>query len=114
MFRVIHTTPKKALSHLGRLQKEGEGLLGEAEVGARAEGIWSSRVFKYLKKISADPGTFERLMWNDVVTLPPPEASRPRRTPEEISAAQRKEVQMTLVTLAGAIEQFEAQYEGKI
>ncbi len=114
MFRVIHTTPKKALSHLRRLQKEGEGLLGEAEVGARAEGIWSDRVFKYLKRISADPETFERLMWNDVVTLPPPEVFLPRRTAEEIIAAQRKEVQKTLITLAGAIEQFEAQYESKI
>jgi hypothetical protein len=111
MFNVMHTTPEKALSYLRRLQKEGEGLLGEAEVGARAEARWSNRVFKYLKKIAADPDTFERLMWHNVFTLPPPEEYRPRRTIEEIIKAQRKEVQKTLVTLAGAIEQFEAQYE---
>lgn len=111
MFRITHTTPKKALSHLRRLRKEGEGLLGEAEVGARAEARWSDRVFRILKKISANPDTFERLMWNDVVTLPPPEEYHPRKTNEEIIAAQRKEVQKTLITLSGAIEQFEAQYE---
>jgi hypothetical protein len=96
-----------------RLQKEGEGLLGEAEVGARAEAFWSDRVFKYLKKISADPDTFARLMWNDVVTLPPPEEYHPRKTRDEIIAAQRKEVQKTLITLTSAIEQFEAQYENQ-
>ena len=111
MFRVVHTTPKKVLSHLRRLQREGEGLLGEAEVGARAEAFWSDRVFKYLKRISADPETFERLMWNYPVALPPPEVFIPRRTIAEIVAAQRREVQKTLITLAGAIEQFEAQYE---
>lgn len=86
-------------------------MLGETDVGARAEASWSDRVFKYLKRISADPDTFERLMWNDVVTLPPPEEYHPRKTSEEIIAAQRKEVQKTLITLSSAIEQFEAQYE---
>lgn len=96
-----------------RLRKEGEGMLGEADVGARAEAFWSDRVFKYLKKIAADPDTFERLLWNDVVTLPPPEEYRPRKTSEEIIAAQRKEVQKTLITLTSAIEQFEAQFENQ-
>lgn len=113
MFSVSHTTPKKALSHLRRLREEGEGMLGEAEIGARAEGVWSDRVFGYLKKISVDPDTFERLMWNDVVTLPPPEEYHPRKTPEEINAAHRKAVQNTLITLSAAIEQFEAQYENE-
>ena len=111
MFRVVHTTPKKALGHLRRLQKEGDGILGEAIVGARTEAFWSARVFKYLKKISVDPDTFERLAWNDVVTLPPPDEYHPMKTPEEIIAAQRKNVQKTLITLGSAIEQFEAQYE---
>lgn len=81
MFRVIHTTPKRALSHLLRLQREGEGLLGEAEVGARAEAVWSDRVFKYLKRISEDPNTFERLMWNDVVNSTAPRRFSPDQTP---------------------------------
>ena len=111
MFNVVHTTPKKALGHLRRLQQEGEGLLGEAEVGAVAEARWSFRVFKYLKKIAVDPDTFDRLMWHDVVYLPPPEEIRPRRSIEDMMAAQRRDVQKTLVALAGAIEQFEAQYD---
>ncbi len=111
MFRVVHTTPKKALSHLRRLQREGEGLLGEAEVGARAEAFWSDRVFRYLKKIALDPDTFAQLMWSDVFTLPPPEIFMPKRTAKELATLQRKEVQKTLVTLAGAMEQFEAQYD---
>jgi hypothetical protein len=114
MFRVVHTSPKRALGHLRRLRAEGEGLLGEAEVGMLTEAFWSDRVFRYLQRIAVDPGTFDRMMWHDVVTLPPPEEYRPPKTTEEHSRAQRQAVQKTLITLTGAIEQLEAQYEHEI
>jgi hypothetical protein len=111
MFRVTHTTTKKVLSHLRRLQAEGEALLEQSELGALAQGRWEDRVFRYLKKISADPETFERIMWNDPQTLSLDGPDRRIRTIDEMTKAQKKHVQKALITLVSAMEQFEAQYE---
>jgi len=111
MFRVTHTTPKKVLSHLLRLQREGEALLGQAQVSALDEGKWADRVFRYLKKISTDPETFERLIWKNMVPMSLDFRPRALPTLEEMTKIQKKHVQKTMITLAGAIEQFEAQYE---
>ena len=111
MFRITHTTPKKALSHLLRLQREGEALLLREEIDARAEGMWSDRVFRFLRKISADPDTFDRLMWIDPPTISLDFSAPVIRSVEEMTNVQKKHVQKSLITLAGAMEQFEAQYE---
>jgi len=73
--------------------------------------MWADRVFRYLKKISMDPETFERLMWIDPPTLSLDSTSLPTLSVEERSNAMKKHVQKNLITLAGAIEQFEAHYE---
>ena len=111
MFRVTHTTPKKVMSHLLRLQREGEALLLREELNALAEGMWADRVFRYLKKISVDPDTFERLMWIDPPTVSLDFTSGQALSVEERSNAMKKHVQKHLITLVGAIEQFEAHYE---
>jgi len=113
MFRVTHTTTKKALAHLRRLQAEGEALLEQSELDALTQGRWEDRVFRYLKKISADPETFERIMWNDpqILSLDFDGPDRRIRTIEEMTKAQKKHVQKALITLVSAMEQFEAQYE---
>jgi hypothetical protein len=111
MFRVVHTTPKRVLSHLLRLRREGEALLNETTVSQLAEAKWSCRLFEYLRKISADPETFDRLLWKtpmpDLLAFHPPVI----RSVEEMSQIQKKHVAGHLVTLTGAIEQFEAEYE---
>ena len=111
MFRVTHTTPKRVLAHLYRLQREGEFLLRQPELSPLDEGRWEDRVFRYLKRISTDPDTFERLMWNDPVALSLDGPDRRIRSVEEMTKAQKRHVQKAMITLAGAIDQFEAQYE---
>ena len=111
MFRVIHTTPKKALSHLRRLQREGEALLNQPALEPLTEAMWADRLFRYLRKISADPDTFERVIWNKALALCMDDSPPAIRSEEELSKSQKKHVERNLVTLAGAIEQFEAQYE---
>ena len=92
---------------------EGEALLEQSELGALAQGRWEDRVFRYLKKISTDPETFERIMWNDPKTLSLDfnEPDRRIRTIEEMTKVQKNHVQKALVTLVSAMDQFEAQYE---
>jgi hypothetical protein len=110
MFRVTHTTPKRVLNHLRRLQREGTALLAEPEVSQLDEGRWTDRVFRYLSKISEDPETFERVIARDFPhfsSFPPPAVE----SVEEMSMMLKRYVENHLITLAGAIEQFEAQYE---
>ena len=113
MFHVVHTTPKRVLSHLLRLQREGEALLNQRTLEQLTEGMWSHRLFSYLRKISTDPETFDRLIWNtpmpDLLHDPP----TPIRSVAEMTRVQKKHVTKHLVTLAGAIEQFEAQYQAE-
>lgn len=97
-----------------RLQREGEALLELPHLGHLAEGMWAHRLFKYLRKIAADPDTFERLLWKTALTINLDVIEPHRyRTIEEVTTVQKRHVRRHLVTLAGAIEQFEAQYEGQ-
>jgi hypothetical protein len=111
MFRVVHTTPKRVWSHLLRLKREGEALLNRPDLDPLAQGMWADRMFRYLKKISADPETFERVIWNKMVALALDDFPPAVRSGQEMANIQRKHVEKNLVTLTGAIEQFEAQYE---
>ena len=103
--------PRESIVTCCACKEKAKGSWVRPRLGCAPEAIWSDRVFRYLKKISADPDRFERLMWNDVVTLSLDNPSPPLRSIEERMNAQRKDVQKTLITLAGAIEQFEAQYD---
>ena len=76
-----------------------------------AEARWADRMFKYLKKISTDPDTFDRLLWKKMVALSLDDPPPPIRSELEMTKVQKKHVERNLITLAGAIEQFEAQYE---
>jgi hypothetical protein len=111
MFRVVHTSPKRVLSHLHRLKREGEALLQSETLDPRAEAMWSDRLFRYLRKISEDPATFERLLMKSVMALSTEAVPPPVKSPQELTKVWKKHVANHLVTLAGAIEQFEAQYE---
>ena len=112
MFEVTHTSPRRALSHLMRLQAEGETLLGREFIEAIEGGRWEERVFGYLKKIAAVPATFEVVdVKNGMVISPLDMMHEPPLTEEEITFIQKQRVNKALITLAGAIEQFEAQYE---
>jgi hypothetical protein len=110
MFRVVHTTPKRVLSHLLRLQREGEALLAQETLEILTEGMWGDRVFKYLRKISTDPQTFERVLFKSAMPLSLHGLRAPIRSAEEMTQLQKKHVTRNLAILAGAIEQFEAQY----
>jgi hypothetical protein len=108
MFRITHTTPKRALLHLRRLRKQGDDLLAREILDIVSYSGWTVRTFMYLRKISEDPSTFDRPILNTMAVLSPPEAYRPESSIEEISQSQKKHVRSDLVTLAGAIEQLEA------
>lgn len=114
MFTVTHTTPRKVFGHLLRLRREGGELLENGSLDQRGEGMWSYRVYKYLGRISTDPKTFSRLDYIDPPTLDINQIDRPRLTKGEMTQIQHGHVRETLVTLAGAIEQFEAQFEDVI
>ena len=81
------------------------------ELDPLSGGMWMHRVFRYLRKISVDPDTFERVMWNRAMPLSLDDPLPKIRSVQEMTKVQQKHVQRSLVTLGAAIEQFEAEYE---
>lgn len=113
MFNITHTSPKRALSHLLRLQREGEALAARDDVKLIEEGRWAWRVMQYLRRILAEKYMLDRLpayqvralTSEDFKTVPKP-LSR-----EEYIAMIRKRINTLLTTLTSVIDQLEAHIE---
>lgn len=111
MLSITHTTPKRVLSHLRRLSREGDAILASRDMLTQLdEYAWEDRLFSYLQKIEREPGTFGNVLLEDFrgIDLLAPQ---PKRTRGELDRAVRDRIARRLVTLAGVIEQVEALVE---
>jgi hypothetical protein len=115
MLAVRHTTPKRALSHLRRLQREGEAILASRDLLHEFDPFrWDVRLFEYLRRISADRSALDEVVFRGRPVLPlhhPP--PRPQPTPHELDRKVRKDISRHLTILAHYIEQLEAIVDDK-
>lgn len=110
MIRITHTTPNRLLSHLRRLQRDGEALLALARfLTLTDEWPWDARVWRCLDKI-ADPHAFDGATERDGEDLRPIDmlAFRPPLKEWEGDEIIRRRITRRLGTLASVIEKVEA------
>jgi hypothetical protein len=112
MFNITHTTPKRVLSHLLRLQREGEALATRDDVTLIEEGRWGWRVHRYLRRILADQFMLDRLQAYQIPPITSSQFSLPHPLPREDYVAMiRKRINTLLTTLTSVIDQLEAHIE---
>jgi hypothetical protein len=114
MLAITHTTPKRVLSHLFRLKREGEAMLASRDfLTPFDDARWASRLIDYLKRIYADPFAFDRVIFRDFAGLPlnPEKTLEPTR--KELDQIVRRNISCYLVTLASVIEQVEMVVEAE-
>jgi len=112
MLKITHTSPRRVLGHLRRLQREGEAILSSVDqLTLHDEYRWDGRVWNYIEKIAADPDSISNMIIDNfdpvemgfAETLFPPIPTR-----EEADRMIRKRMAQRLVTLASVTEQVEA------
>lgn len=113
MFKITHTTPKRVLSHLLRLQREGETLAQQGVADLVQAGRWEWRMLMYLRRVVADEKMFDRLPAYQIWV---PTAKEIYRGPIPLDPAVygpglRKRIKTRLVTLSSVIDQLEAHIE---
>jgi len=111
MLRITHTTPRRLLSHLHKLTREGEALLACPPFLAPVDEVrWDARVWTCFDKI-ADRHAFDRAVEldradrGDIDLL---DFDRPPISAAECDALLRRRIGRRLVTLASVIEKVEA------
>lgn len=109
MLRIGQKSPRRLLSHLFRLQRQGEALLEQPELSYVEECRWEVRVWKCLDKV-AGPGAFESASQVDEAEVGPIDllAFKPARPAWEVDRLVRRRIQRRLVNLASVIEKVEA------
>jgi hypothetical protein len=110
MIRITHTTPRRLLGHLRRLQREGEALLDlPGFLTPRDEWPWDARVWRCLDKIAA-PHAFDAATERDRedVAAENPLAFGPPPSEWEADEIIRRRITRRLGTLASVIEKVEA------
>lgn len=109
MLRIGQRSPRRLLSHLFRLQRQGEALLEQPELSYVDECRWEVRVWKCLDKV-AGRHAFESASEVDREEIGPIDllAFRPPRPEWETDQLVRRRIQRRLVNLASVIEQVEA------
>jgi hypothetical protein len=107
MLAITHTTPRRVLSHLYRLRREGEAMLASRDLLSPFDDArWASRLIDYLRSISADHFALDRVIFRDFDghTEPAP----PESTRQELDQIVRRNISRWLITLSSFIEQVEA------
>ena len=113
MLQITHTTPNRLLSHLRRLQRDGEALLQLPRfLTHRDEFPWEVRVWRCLDKI-AGPDAFKSATQRDTEDTGVPDllAFNPPRPEWECDEIIRRRMTRRLGTLASVIEKVEAYAE---
>ena len=111
MLIIKHTSPKRALSHLRKLQRQGEELLALGRLLTIVdEGFWEVRVWTYIDKITANRNAFEPALARDMEDLGEIRLDR-LKSPREADCLVRRRIARRLVLLAGIIEKAEALVE---
>lgn len=111
MLRITHTTPRRLLSHLRKLQQDGQALLDRPGLLAASEDFsWEVRVWRCLDKI-AGRNAFEGALQRDeqdVGEIDLLDWSQRPRTCVEVDLLLRRRITRRLGTLASVIEKVEA------
>jgi hypothetical protein len=111
MLRITHTTPRRLLSHLRKLMREGQALLDAPPFLTSTDEVrWDARVWKCLDKI-ADPQAFDGALELDRADIGPIDLlnfNRPDRSAAEVDELLRRRIRRRLVTLASVVEKVEA------
>lgn len=113
MLRITHTTPNRLLSHLRKLQRDGEALLQLPRfLTPHDEFPWEVRVWRCLDKI-AGPDAFKSATQRDAEDTGVPDllAFKPPRPEWEGDEIIRRRMTRRLGTLASVIEKVEAHAE---
>jgi len=108
MLRIGQQSARRLLSHLIRLQREGEALLEQPELSSVDECRWQARVLKCLDKV-AGRRAFRLASQCDRKEVGPVDllAFGPVRTDWEMDRLVRRRIQRRLVSLASVIEKVE-------
>lgn len=109
---MLHLNPKSArrlLSHLIRLQRDGEALLEQPELASVDECRWQARVWRCLDK-AAGPDAFQSASQHDQEEAGPIDllAFGPARSADERDRLVRRRIQRRLISLASVMEKVEA------
>jgi len=111
VIRLAHTSPRRTLSHLRKLQRDGESLLASpAQLSPRDEAPWEARVWRCLDRLAA-PGTFDGALILDSADAGLPDLlnfDRPTPSRTDLDQLLRRRIGRRLVTLASVIEKVEA------
>lgn len=110
MLRIRGKSARRLLSHLVKLQRDGEALLELPEIFILpAESRWEVRVWKCLDRI-AGPRAFESAVRQDAEEMGPIDllAPYPMRTEVGVTQLVQRRIQRPLITLASVIEKVEA------
>jgi hypothetical protein len=109
MLRITHTTPKRLLGHLRKLQRDGEALLARPTfLSPWDEAPWEVRVWRCLDKI-ADRGAFDSALERDSEDLGPVDLLSFKSKPaDELDQLLRRRIGRRVGTLASVIEKVEA------
>jgi hypothetical protein len=111
VIHLTHTTPGRLLSHLRKLTREGESLLGRPPfLTPLDEAPWDARVWSCLDKIAA-PNAFDgatQLDSTDIGEIDLLDFDRPVRSASELDELLRRRISRRLVTLTSVIEKVEA------
>jgi hypothetical protein len=115
MLAITHTSPKRVLGHLRRLQREGDAMLASQDLLTPFDNArWSSRLIEYLRRISADRRALDRVIFRDFTGLPLHRAPRPPElTRQELDQVVRRNISRWLVTLSSYLDQVEALVEAQ-
>ena len=112
MLQIRHTTPRRLISHLRKLLREGEEILAQpGPISVRAEAPWDFRVWRCLGKI-AHPNAFDGALQLDQADVGPIDLLAPvQRSEAELDQLIRRRLQRRLVTLVSVLEKVEAMAE---
>jgi len=111
VIRLTHTSPRRTLTHLRKLQREGESLLARPDqLSPHEEAPWDVRVWRCLDRLAA-PGTFDGALILDRADVGLPDLTdfdRPTPSATDRDQRLRRRIGRRLVTLASVIEKVEA------
>ena len=109
MLLIAQPSARRVLSHLIRLQREGEALLEQPELSHVDECRWQARVWKCLDKV-AGRRAFQLASQADREEVGPIDllAFKPARPSWEMDRLIRRRIQHRLVSLVSVIEKVEA------
>jgi len=111
MIRLTHSSPRRTLGHLRKLQREGESLQASpCQLTPRDEARWDIRVWRCLDQLTGRDA-FEGAVELDLVDSGIPnllDFAQPPSSAADLDQLLRRRISRRIVTLASVIEKVEA------